>query len=153
MRAIAAGEASLTVSGGNFGHPQLQSELEALADGVSNIELAFRHLPLPELERFVSDCDAIILPYREIHHSGAAIFALSKAGPVIVPSLGTLPELTRVVGDDWIFYYTGDLTPERIREALAWLRRPRSTPPDMSQFSAMSSAAAAVNFYRSLTGG
>jgi beta-1,4-mannosyltransferase len=153
MREIPASEASLTVSGGNFGHPQLQSELTALANGVSNIELAFRHLPLAELERFVSDCDAIILPYREIHNSGSAIFALSKARPVILPSLGALPELADVVGSEWIFYYTGDLTAERIREALTWLRRPRSTPPDMSQFSASRTAASVVNFYRLLTSG
>ena len=148
MKEIPSTDATLAISGASFGYPQLEQQLKELAQNSSNIKLSFGYLTHEKLERFVDECDAVILPYRDILNSGAAIFALSRLRPIMVPNLGGMAELRQAVGDDWVFCYSGTLTSERIREYLSWLKvTPRPSPPDMSLFDPEVVAAATAQFY------
>jgi glycosyltransferase involved in cell wall biosynthesis len=46
-----------------------------------------------EIQLYLNACDAVVLPYREILTSGAAMLALSFGRPVVAPRMGTLEEL------------------------------------------------------------
>jgi glycosyltransferase involved in cell wall biosynthesis len=148
MKEISAAESSLAISGASFGYPHIEQQLKELAQGSSNIELSCAYLTHDRLEQFVDECDAVILPYRDVLNSGAAIFALSRLRPVMVPNLKSMLELRSIVGGDWVFCYAGDLTSQRIRDFISWVKKtPRASPPDMSSFDPEVVAAKTVQFY------
>jgi glycosyltransferase involved in cell wall biosynthesis len=132
-----AGEGvALTISG-RRSHAGLAETLEAAARAAPNLRLHLPPQPLPdaELEATVDAAHAIVLPYRDILNSGAALFALSRARPVMAPRLGSLIELQDQVGPDWVWLYDGELTPEVLRAFTGWLRaRGPATGPDLTAF-------------------
>lgn len=71
-----------------------------------------------EFQFFLNAADAVVLPFTQVLTSGTAITALSFGLPVIVPSLGCLPEL--VDGSVGILYDPG--RPAALREALTAIR-------------------------------
>jgi glycosyltransferase involved in cell wall biosynthesis len=131
---LGAHEAVLSIAG----HVRDVSLAQRLASSRrENIVLDLRDEPLAdeELERLVDRADAVVLPYKDILNSGAAIFALCRNRPVIVPSVGSMPELQEQVGREWVYLYTGELTPKLLRDALSWVRTmPRSTAPPLEAF-------------------
>lgn len=107
-----------------FAARALAAELRLKSAGTAALRLDLRSDPLDEaeLERIVDLSDAVILPYRQILNSGAAVFALSRNRPVIAPALGGLVELRDTVGEQWVYLYDGELTGEVLRDATAWTR-------------------------------
>jgi beta-1,4-mannosyltransferase len=151
MKDISTTEASLAVAGTSFGYPELEQQIKELARGLRNVHLSLAHLTHDQLMRFVDDSDAVILPYRDILNSGAAILALSRQRPIMVPSLGGMLELKEAVGANWVFCYSGDLTSEKFREFIGWVKTtPRDSPPDMTSFDPEIVAASTVRFYHLL---
>jgi glycosyltransferase involved in cell wall biosynthesis len=153
MREVPETEAFLAVSGMIVLDPREQ-EYKELAQNSGNIRFSNEFLADEQLERFVDDCDAIVLPYREILNSGSAIFALSRLRPVMVPDLGSMAELKETAGGNWVFCYSGELTASKIRDFVAWVRTTeRTSPPDMSTFDSELVAAMTARFYFSLASG
>jgi glycosyltransferase involved in cell wall biosynthesis len=107
-----------------FGSEEVRADLRRRSAGAAALQLDLRSAPLNEieLERAVDASDAVILPYRRILNSGAAIFALSRNRPIIAPALGGLAELRDTVGGQWVYLYEGELTSEVLRNAAAWVR-------------------------------
>lgn len=70
-----------------------------------------RFVPDDELVQEVGRADLIVLPYREMHNSGALLVALSLDRPVLVPSSPSNAALAEEVGPGWIYMYDGALTP------------------------------------------
>jgi beta-1,4-mannosyltransferase len=64
----------------------------------------------------------VVLPYRNILNSSAAIFALSRNRPVLAPNIGSLPELRETVGSDWIYLYHGEFNRCVLIDFIAWMR-------------------------------
>jgi glycosyltransferase involved in cell wall biosynthesis len=52
-------------------------------------------VPDADVQRFLKAADFVVLPYRDVLTSGAALLALSFGRPVVVPRLGCLVELER----------------------------------------------------------
>jgi beta-1,4-mannosyltransferase len=105
-------------------HPALRF---ALSDGVIGQDV---------LDAAIDDAHGIVLPYRRILNSGSAILALSRARPVLVPAAGSMPELARMVGRDWVRLYEGALTPAVLRDFAAHLGTiPAGAAPDLSAIS------------------
>jgi len=67
----------------------------------------------------VTGAAVVVLPYTEMHNSGAALMALSLDRPVLVPDNPVTRDLGTEVGDGWVLRYGGELTPERLLEAAA----------------------------------
>ena len=76
-----------------------------------------------KFEAIVDSADAVVLPYRNILNSGAALFALSRNRPVLAPNIGSLPELRETVGSDWIYLYHGEFNQCVLIDFIAWMRR------------------------------
>ena len=75
-------------------------------------------LPSEQVAAHLAAADVIALPYRAILNSGSALYALSVGRPVIAPQLGSLPELAAEAGTDWVEFYEGEFSAEKLRSAL-----------------------------------
>jgi beta-1,4-mannosyltransferase len=102
-----------------------------------NIELDLRPEPLTdaELEAAVDGAHAVVLPYRRILNSGAALYAMSRNRMLLAPRQGSLPELQTAVGGQWVHLYDGDLTVAVLRTFVAAVRGGTDlATPDLSAF-------------------
>jgi glycosyltransferase involved in cell wall biosynthesis len=116
---------------------ELADQLRALAgdDPRITLDLTPYALSNAELERVVDHADGVVLPYRDVLNSGAAIYALSRNRPLLAPSMGSLPELQHEVGPTWVHLYDGELTPGILAGFVRTLRAERPQPTaDLSAF-------------------
>jgi len=110
------------------------SELAATAPGVT-LDIRDELLPQADLETAIDASDGVVLPYRKILNSGAALFALSRNRPVLAPRLGTLPELHDEIGADWVQLYSGDdIVANDLLAFAATLRQAKPTVADLSRY-------------------
>ena len=109
------------------------------AAGAPHVRLDLRDEALPdgELDALIADHHGVVLPYgasESVLNSGAAIHALSRARPVLVPRLGALPELAAAV-PGWVQSFD---PPLRADDLLAFARfaaeRPADAKPDLSAY-------------------
>ncbi|TFV52996.1 glycosyl transferase [Blastococcus sp. TF02A-35] len=129
--------------------PETGEQLRAAAGADERVRLTLRHLDDAELVAAVTEAELVVLPYRDMHNSGAALLALSLDRPVLVPDNEVTADLAAEVGPGWVHRYQGDLTAEVLRDALAALRaEPRAPRPDLSRREWDGAAAAHVEVYR-----
>lgn len=113
--------------------PALRRELAALSGGADNVAVEFGQMSEEALAHHVDEAHGVVLPYRDILNSGSALFALSRARPVLAPRLGSLTELQEQVGPDWLQLYEGALTEATVHAFVDRLRAgPREGEPDLS---------------------
>jgi len=103
---------------------QYANELEMQAAGLIDVTTDFRSefLSPLELDDVIDRCDGVVLPYQNILNSGAAIHALSRNRPILAPFVGSLPELQRDVGPEWVQLYHGELEPAHLLSFVNHLR-------------------------------
>ncbi|WGD28999.1 hypothetical protein AncyloWKF20_14540 [Ancylobacter sp. WKF20] len=132
VRALPPESVTLKV-GGNCPDKGFAQRLRQFAEGAPNVALSLGLLSDSEIEQQVDGADAVILPYRDILNSGSAIYALSRARPVLAPRLGSLIELQQQVGANWLYLYEGEFNAEVLASFIAWLKAPgREGEPDLS---------------------
>jgi len=133
--AVEAAPFRLTVIG-SCDDPALAARIRAAGQGDPRIRLDLRTGTVPgeELEAAIDAQDAVVLPYRNILNSGAALHALSRNKPVLAPRIGSLPELQAMAGEAWVELFDGDISTAVIERFLAGLAAPRPTGPDLSAF-------------------
>jgi beta-1,4-mannosyltransferase len=61
----------------------------------ARIQLVLRHVADAEVQVFLNAADLVVLPYRDVLTSGAAMLALSFGRGIVAPRLGCLGELER----------------------------------------------------------
>ncbi len=84
------GDLSLLIAGG--GSKANLKELKANSF-CKDIHLRLGFVPESEVHLYFSAADALVVPYKNITTSGAAILGISYGLPVIAPAIGGLPEL------------------------------------------------------------
>jgi len=98
---------------------RITSRLEFVADDVLAAE--------------IYQSELVILPYKEMHNSGAILVALSLGRPVLVPRSATNALLAEEVGPGWVNMFEGELTEVLVKEALEGIRSvARSSKPRLS---------------------
>lgn len=117
---------------------------------VPGVEWRLQHIEDHEIVPLFNQVDAVILPYRDILNSGTAILALSLNRPVIAADVGTLTELRKQFGDNWVYLYRAPLTPAKLNEAISWLKQRIPEELDISPLDWQPLAENTANFYRSL---
>ncbi|SEM84082.1 hypothetical protein [Cryobacterium luteum] len=120
-------ESSLRIVGAPQSNERAQRLLRAAA-GDRRIELLLRHASDAELSDAIGAAELVVLPYAEMHNSGAALLALSLDRPVLVPTNAVTAALAGEVGPDWVLTYDGPLSAKVLADALDRVRRPRSAP-------------------------
>lgn len=97
---------------------ELRATVEALAAADPRVGLRLAYVDDDVLAAEVSAASLVVLPYRRLHNSGAALLALSLDRPVLVPAGPTSAELAAEVGGAWVTTFTGSVTPGDLRAAL-----------------------------------
>jgi len=134
MDGLSPQEARLTITGRRMKSDYVDGIVEMVRSR-NTVKLAAKDelLTEEELESVIDKAHGIVLPYRDILNSGAAIHALSRNRPVLAPSRGSIPELATQVGSDWVQTYEGKLTPDILRRFVVHLRGlERASAPDLS---------------------
>src|SRR5579863_6058568 len=95
---------------------------EAARDARVRLELGY--IEPAQVAQYFGAADLVVLPYRHILNSGAALLALSFHRRVLVPNLGSMSELKADFGDEWVRTYTGEIDSVKLESALEWSRQP-----------------------------
>jgi beta-1,4-mannosyltransferase len=109
--------------------PTYADQLERAADSDSRIRLIFRNIPDAEVPDIYAATALHCAPFRAVLNSASVLLALSFDCPVIASRLGTMSDLERQVGTDWIMLYDSELDLPIMQKAIAWARCPRNLPP------------------------
>lgn len=120
---------------------------EAAQDRRVHLELEF--IQRGQVAKYLDASNLVVLPYRQILNSGAALLALSLNRPVLVPDQGSMGDLKEDFGGDWVRTFSRDLDSGELEQALDWasLPKPSVCPiPDKYQWQNIRSETA--RFYR-----
>ncbi|HEX5858457.1 MAG TPA: glycosyltransferase [Microbacterium sp.] len=90
--------------------PELRERIAELAAPSANVSTRLAFVDDDELVREISRASLIVLPYAEMHNSGAALVALSLDRPILVPRTPSNSALAAEVGPGWVIEYDGELT-------------------------------------------
>lgn len=104
--------------------PELADTLRRAAGDDPRIVLHLNAVPDDRLQHYFRSADLAVIPFRDVLNSGSTMLALSFDCPILVPAIGSLPELSEEVGADWVRTFEGDLDTAALETAL---RRPRPT--------------------------
>lgn len=113
----------------------LANHIRGVAAADHRIEARLEFVPDDVLAREVRRAELVVLPYQEMHNSGAALLALSLDRPVLVPRGAATDGLAREVGEGWVIMYDGVLQPADLLRAMAVARmtRERGTRPHLDE--------------------
>lgn len=127
---------------------EAEAQLRAAAAADPRLLLDLDLLDEHRVATWLRAADGVVLPYRRILNSGAALLALSAGRPVTVPAIGAMPELAVTVGADWVRTYLGEFTAQTLQGAAAWSHIQRHGIPDLSAYGWDGIAAATVDGYQ-----
>lgn len=110
--------AELVIAGDPKG-PHYGAELGTKVAGLPSVRLRAASLTDAELADEIEAADVVVLPYRRMYNSGAALLALDFGRPIIVPGSATMLELRAEVGPEWVHVYEGGLTAAVLEDLVA----------------------------------
>jgi beta-1,4-mannosyltransferase len=127
----------------------LEKQIREAAGDDQRVQFTFDYVDDHRLATEVSEAELVVLPYDDMHNSGALLLALSLDRPVLVPSNPITESLRLEVGETWITSYEGSLTSSVLvttmtRRALP----PPQTSPDLSNRSWTAIGGAHILAYR-----
>lgn len=104
----------------------LADEIVSAAARDSRVRLTLGFIKREQVAWYFRAADLVVLPYRQILNSGSALLGLSLNRPVLVPDLGSMSELKRDFGSDWVHTFSGNIDSEKLEASLEWAAKPRS---------------------------
>jgi beta-1,4-mannosyltransferase len=102
------------------------------ANDAKNVTVQIEVLSDERLAEVILRSTLVVLPYRNMYNSGAALLSLTLRRPILVPASPTMRELRKEVGEGWVFLYEGELTTEDLREALRLAAVAPADGPDLT---------------------
>lgn len=118
------------------GHPTddaAAARLRAASERLPGLEATLRYVGEEEFVEAVTASELVVLPYRSMHNSGAALAALSLSRPVLVPDNELTRALSAEVGPGWVHRFSGGITAGALLDAIAAVRaEPPGSAPDLS---------------------
>jgi glycosyltransferase involved in cell wall biosynthesis len=95
---LVAGAKDLLLIVGEPANPGYAGRLKYLVQDSPQVRLFLGFTPDDQLSLYLCSCNCLVLPYRQVMTSGAALLALAWSKPAVVPSAGCLPEQLGAVG-------------------------------------------------------
>ncbi|TFD29190.1 glycosyltransferase [Cryobacterium lyxosi] len=92
--------------------------LRARIAGHQNIDDRFAYLSDADLVRLIQTSAVVVLPYREMYNSSAALTSLSLGTPVLVPANEANQRLQDEFGPEWVITYSAELSEADLAKAL-----------------------------------
>ena len=138
------------------GRPKTEAdarELEQASAGDPRIRLELGFVQPERAQLYFRAADLVVLPYKEILNSGAALLSLSFDRPVLLPELGACRELAEQIEGDWVMNYA-ELAPRALLDALERARRlpERTDGQQLAELAVERCARRTLEAYRSLSG-
>ena len=130
FRALDADQVSLVVAG-MPSTPEMASDIHERARGDQRIRTRFEYLDDAAFVEEITAAQLVVLPYRHMHNSGMALAALSLGRPVLVPDNEVNRRLSDEVGHGWVHLFEGDITSERLLEAVSSVDASGTDAPDL----------------------
>lgn len=118
-----------------IGRPYSVAYAEQLRDaitGIARAQVKLEFVPDMQLAEEVREAELVVLPYTEMHNSGAILVALSLGRPVLAPRTPANAALAEEIGEGWIHLFDGALDAEVLGSTLLALRSSARTPPNLS---------------------
>jgi beta-1,4-mannosyltransferase len=112
------------------GNPQstkIRQHIEETLEVDPRIHASLRYVADDELSIEITNAEMVILPYRQMHNSGALLLALSLNRPVLAPWSENNAALQEEVGSGWIHLYTQSLDGARLLSAIEAYRSTEKT--------------------------
>lgn len=110
-----------------------RATINARITEIPGADATLRYVSEAELVERITSSELVVLPYLQMHNSGAVLAALSLHRPVLVPANPTNAALAAEVGQSWVHQFDGELTGAALDAVIARLRRgAASSPPDLS---------------------
>ncbi len=132
-------------------HPEIKKEIEYLTKNVNNVILHSYFIKDNDLQYFLNASDIVVTPYNKIFNSGSIFLNLSFAKPTLAPAISAIPEIEAMVGKQWIITYTGEISSDKLAEAIAIAKdNTVNAKPDLSFYEPKSVAENTIEFYKSL---
>lgn len=135
---------------GNPHTDELEREVRREAAQDFRVTTVLDFIPEDRVQVYFSAADFAVLPQEEFLNSGSALLALSFDTPVIAAKNGSMIDLQKRVGRNWVRLYRETLTSNNLEETIAWAQdvRPRKAPLDGLDWSSIALRTCA--FYKSL---
>lgn len=97
---------------------ELAARISARVDGRDDVSARLAFVDDDELVAEVTAATLVVLPYAEMHNSGAALVALSLDRPVLVPRSEANAALAAEAGDRWVRQFDGALDDDDLSAAI-----------------------------------
>lgn len=104
-----------------MGKPSDAATEKAVTDSVAGddrVTLMLSYVDDATLTSELTGAELVVLPYADMHNSGAALLALSLGRAVLVPDNDVTRDLAAEVGDTWVRRFASPLTPEVLADAV-----------------------------------
>ncbi|MDD3019930.1 MAG: glycosyltransferase [Alphaproteobacteria bacterium] len=125
----------LLLIAGSAENPTYKEKIHNLVQDSPSILLHEKFIPDEDIPLFFGAADVAVLPYKHILNSGSAILSLGFDCPVLVPSIGSMPELQKDVGTDAVHLYDGELSPEKLEDMISYCtKRSRDQPISLERY-------------------
>ena len=151
-RVLAGGAPAPALSARIVGYastPELQNALMELAGTDERITIEFGFVSDATIADVVTSSELLVLPYRVMHNSSAAITGLSLDRPILVPDNEVTRDLAAEVGPGWVHTFEGELSSESLLAALEAVRtHPPVTRPRLDAREWVDSGRAHVEAFR-----
>ncbi|AFZ02256.1 glycosyltransferase [Calothrix sp. PCC 6303] len=132
FRELAPPDWTLVIAG-KIERDSLKDEIITATNNDSQVKLFLEYIPDEQVQLYFQSADLVVLPFQEILNSGSALLSLSFNRPILVPALGSIPELQNQVGKDWVKMYFGEFNTINLQSGLDWFvdtKRCENTPID-----------------------
>lgn len=128
-------------------------EVRRAASKDPRILLLLREISDSELPDLYATATLVCANFRAILNSGSVMLALSFGCPVLTPRLGSLQDLERLVGADWLKLFDKPLSVEVLKEAIAWAKtHRRNTLPPLAFANVDNVAMETIEFLHGIVG-
>jgi glycosyltransferase involved in cell wall biosynthesis len=135
---------------GNPHTEKLKREVRQEAAQDSRVTTALDFIPEDRVQVYFQAADFAVLPQEEFLNSGSALLALSFDTPVIAAKNGSMTDLQKRIGADWVRLFRETLTSNDLEEAIGWANDVRSRRAPLDGLDWPSIAHRTCGFYQRL---
>lgn len=146
FRALPDADACLWVCGAPS-DAALRTRIHARAEADSRVVLDLRFLPDGDMLARTRAADCVVIPFREVLHSGSLVYALSAGARVLTLRTPFATDLDGRMGGDVVRFYDGEMSTGALAHAITApsVEGRVYDSPDLAE-----TGASAITFYRSL---
>jgi glycosyltransferase involved in cell wall biosynthesis len=139
----------LVVGSGN--NTNLETSIRGEARRDARVRLLLESIPRAHVQLYFAAADVTVLPYTAMLNSGAVMLSLSLGCPTYASAQGSLIEIQRMVGDDWLRAYSGDFDRTVLQDAIEWSRAVRPAQAPLERFGLNDISAKTLAAYYAVT--